>query len=53
VIDPAAVDRYIAAMGPPIRRMWPATFHDLDNLRVIDDRILAVANHSGHGRRRF
>ena len=48
MIDPAAVDRYIAAMGPLIRWMWPATFHDLDNLPH-DDRILVVANHSGMG----
>ncbi len=48
VIDPAAVDRYAAAMGPLIRRMWPATFHDLDRLPP-DDRILIVANHSGMG----
>src|SRR4051812_39300778 len=35
-------------MGPLIRRMWPATFHDLDRLPH-DDRILVVANHSGMG----
>jgi 1-acyl-sn-glycerol-3-phosphate acyltransferase len=48
VIDPAAVDRYAAVMGPIIRRMWPVTFHDLDRLSH-DDRILIVANHSGMG----
>ena len=35
-------------MGPLVRRMWPATFHDLDRLPH-DDRILVVANHSGMG----
>ena len=48
VIDPAAIDRYAAAMGPLIRRMWPATFHDLDRLPH-DDRVLIIANHSGMG----
>jgi 1-acyl-sn-glycerol-3-phosphate acyltransferase len=48
VIDPAAIDPYVKVMGPLIRRMWPATIHDLDRLPY-DDKILIVANHSGMG----
>jgi 1-acyl-sn-glycerol-3-phosphate acyltransferase len=48
VIDPAAIDPYVKVMGPLIRRMWPATIHDLDRLPH-DDKVLIVANHSGMG----
>ena len=48
VIDPAAVDRYVHAMGPLVRRMWPASFHHLERLPD-DDRVLVIANHSAMG----
>lgn len=48
MIDPAVLDPYVRAAGSLIRRMWPATFHDLDQLPH-DDRILIIANHSGMG----
>ena len=47
-IDPEALDPYVRAMGPLVRRMWPATFHNLDRLPH-DDRTLIIANHSGMG----
>lgn len=48
VIDPAAVDRYVHAMGPLVRRMWPSSFHHLERLPH-DDRVLVIANHSAMG----
>jgi len=48
VIDPVAIDPWVKALGPLTQRMWPSTFHDLDNLPE-HDRVLVVANHSGMG----
>lgn len=48
VIDPAALDPYVRAMGPLVRRMWPSTFHHLERLPY-DDKILVIANHSAMG----
>lgn len=35
-------------LGPLVRRMWPSTFHGLENLPD-HDRYMVVANHSGMG----
>lgn len=48
VIDPAVLDPYVRAMGPLVRRMWPAAFHHLERLPD-DDRVLVIANHSAMG----
>lgn len=48
VIDPAAVAPWERALGPIVQRMWPASFHDLENLPE-HHRVLIVANHSGMG----
>jgi 1-acyl-sn-glycerol-3-phosphate acyltransferase len=48
IIDPVLLDRYVRFMGPMVRRMWPGTFHGLDQLPN-DDRVLIIANHSGMG----
>lgn len=48
VIDPIACDPWARAVGPLAQRMWPSTFHHLENLPA-HDRVLVIANHSGMG----
>lgn len=48
VIDPEVILPWFRALEPLVKRMWPASFHDLDRLPD-HDRVLVIANHSGMG----